>query len=91
MLGKVLDSGIPRGNYFSMDVDWIQVVKLICFRIVIGSIVGFILLFGLLLYVLRLWMRGPTKGSDNKKKLDGKVVAITGIIHSANILCVLYK
>ena len=23
-------------------------------------------------------MRGPTKGTDNKKKLDGKVVAITG-------------
>jgi hypothetical protein len=23
-------------------------------------------------------MRGPTKGTDNKKKLDGRVVAITG-------------
>merc|ERR1712047_96871 len=31
-----------------------------------------------LLYLLRLWMQGPTKGSDNTKKLDGKTVAITG-------------
>ena len=23
-------------------------------------------------------MRGPTKGTDNKKKLDGRVVVITG-------------
>ncbi len=46
--------------------------------IVIGSIVGFVLLFVGLLFLLRIWMRGPTKGTDNKKKLDGKVVAITG-------------
>jgi hypothetical protein len=46
--------------------------------IVIGSIVGFILLFAGFLFFLRIWMRGPTKGTDNKKKLDGKVVAITG-------------
>jgi len=45
--------------------------------IVIGSIVGFILLFAGFLFFLRR-MRGPTKGTDNKKKLDGKVVAITG-------------
>ena len=45
---------------------------------VIGSIVGFVLLFIALLFLLRIWMRGPTKGTDNKKKLDGKVVAITG-------------
>merc|ERR1712241_492345 len=31
-----------------------------------------------LLYLLRLWMQGPTKGSDNPKKLDGKTVVITG-------------
>jgi len=31
-----------------------------------------------LLYLLRLWMQGPTKGSDNTKKLDGKTVVITG-------------
>ena len=24
------------------------------------------------------WMQGPTKGSDNPKKLDGKLVVITG-------------
>ena len=45
---------------------------------VIGSIVGFVLLFIALLFLLRIWMRGPTKGTDNKKKLDGKVVAIPG-------------
>jgi len=31
-----------------------------------------------LLYFLRLWLRGPTTGSDNPKRLDGKVVVITG-------------
>ena len=35
--------------------------------------------FGALaLYLLRLWMQGPTRGSDNPKKLDGKTVVITG-------------
>ena len=28
--------------------------------------------------ILKFWMRGPTRGSDNKKKLDGRVVVITG-------------
>ena len=46
--------------------------------IVIGSIIGFLLLFVGLLFLLRIWMRGPTKGTDNKKRLDGKIVAITG-------------
>ena len=31
-----------------------------------------------MLYFLRLWLRGPTTGSDNPKRLDGKVVVITG-------------
>ena len=31
-----------------------------------------------ILYLIRLWMQGPTKGSDNPKKLDGKTVVITG-------------
>lgn len=30
------------------------------------------------LYSLRLWMQGPTKGSDNPKQLTGKTVVITG-------------
>ncbi len=30
--------------------------------------------------ILKFWMRGPTKGSDNPKKLDGRVVLITGNI-----------
>ena len=35
--------------------------------------------FGALaLFLLRLWMQGPTKGSDNPKKLNGKTVVITG-------------
>jgi hypothetical protein len=46
--------------------------------IVLGSIVGFIILLILVLIGFRLWMRGPTKGSDNPKRLDGKVVVITG-------------
>jgi len=29
-------------------------------------------------YFLRSWMRGPTTGSDNPKRLDGKLVVITG-------------
>ena len=33
-----------------------------------------------MLYFLRLWLRGPTTGSDNPKRLDGKVVVITGKI-----------
>ena len=31
-----------------------------------------------MLYFLRLWLRGPTTGSDSPKRLDGKVVVITG-------------
>ncbi len=71
-------------HVFGFQGLWFWILYLVnfwFFRIVIGSIVGFVILFALLLYVLRLWMRGPTKGSDNKKKLDGKTVAITGNIH----------
>ena len=46
--------------------------------IVIVSIIGVILVFGLLLYGLRKWLRGPTKGSDVNVNLDNKVVVITG-------------
>jgi len=31
-----------------------------------------------LLYFVKLWVQGPTKGSDSKVWLDGKVVVITG-------------
>ncbi len=41
--------------------------------IVAGSIVAVVLLFVLFLVLFRAWMRGPTKGSDNPKRLDGKV------------------
>ena len=46
--------------------------------ICIGVILGIPLLLFLMLLALRIWMRGPTKGSDNPKKLDGKLVVITG-------------
>ncbi len=47
---------------------------------VIGSLVGFALLFAALIFLLRIWMRGPTKGTDNKKKLDGKVSVLWNFI-----------
>lgn len=46
--------------------------------IVIGSVITAILVLALLIHFFRLWIRGPLRGSDNKKRLDGKVVAITG-------------
>ncbi len=30
------------------------------------------------IFLLRRWLRGPTKGSDNPKRLDGKTIVITG-------------
>ena len=46
--------------------------------IIIGCLIGIPLFIFLVLYLFRLWMRGPTRGSDNPKKLDGKLVVITG-------------
>jgi hypothetical protein len=46
--------------------------------ITIGSVITAILVTALLTYFFRMWLRGPSKGSDNRKRLDGKVVAITG-------------
>ena len=46
--------------------------------ITIGSLITAVVVFALLIYVLKLWLRGPTLGSDQRKNLDGKVVAITG-------------
>jgi len=46
--------------------------------IVIGCLIGIPGLIFLILFGLRMWMRGPTKGSDSTKKLDGKLVVITG-------------
>lgn len=46
--------------------------------VVIGCLIGIPLLIFLILYALKIWMQGPTKGSDNTKNLDGKVVVITG-------------
>ena len=46
--------------------------------ITIGSFITAVLVFALLIYVFKLWLRGPTLGSDQRKRLDGKVVVITG-------------
>ena len=48
--------------------------------IVIGALVGGVLVLWLLLYLLKIWLRGPTKGSDVDVNLENKVVVITGII-----------
>ena len=50
--------------------------------IVIGCLIGIPLAIFLIMLLIRKWMQGPTRGSDNPKKLDGKLVVITG----ANIL-----
>ena len=50
--------------------------------IVIGSLISAGLALSLLWYFLRLWIRGPTLGSDNKRKLYGFTVAITGTYDS---------
>ena len=67
--------------------------------IVIGCLIGIPLVIFLILFALRMWMRGPTKGSDNTKKLDGKLVVITGKMNcvffinicSCSLLVVLLK
>lgn len=46
--------------------------------VVIGCLVGAALLVWLLLFLVKQWMKGPTKGTDNYKDLTGKVVVITG-------------
>ena len=46
--------------------------------IVIISIVGTLVVFGGLFYLLVRWMRGPMKGTNCMARLDGKTVAITG-------------
>ena len=56
--------------------------------IVIGSIIGGVIVIGLLLFLLRKWLRGPTKGSEVNVNLDNKVVVITGkISHIKKIHC----
>ncbi len=46
--------------------------------IVAGSVIGGLALIILIVFLLRRWLRGPTKGSDNPKRLDGKTIVITG-------------
>ena len=44
----------------------------------ITYVIGVFHIIFIVLYFLRLWLRGPTTGSDNPKRLDGKLVVITG-------------
>lgn len=46
--------------------------------IAVGSVITGIAILAFLTHFLRMWLRGPTLGSDNRKRLDGKTVAITG-------------
>ena len=52
--------------------------------IVIGSLIAGIILIAVLIYGLRIWFRGPTKGSDVNVNLEDKVVVITGKPYSIN-------
>ncbi|TRY61533.1 hypothetical protein TCAL_05730 [Tigriopus californicus] len=45
---------------------------------IIGGIILFILVVALLLFFFMRWMKGPMKGSNNSKALNGKLVVITG-------------
>ena len=56
--------------------------------IVIGSIIGGVIIIGLLLFLLRKWLRGPTKGSEVNVNLDNKVVVITGSMSNMNGVCI---
>ena len=46
--------------------------------IIVGSLIASAFVLALILYIVRLWIRGPMKGSDNRRRLDGRIVAITG-------------
>ena len=52
--------------------------------IVIGSLIAGIILIAVLIYGLRIWLRGPTKGSAVNVNLEDKVVVITGKACSIN-------
>ena len=49
--------------------------------LILTLFVGPVLLWSAL-YLLRLWMRGPTTGSDSKVWLKDRVVVITGMLYS---------
>ena len=46
--------------------------------IAVGSVIAGVVIIIFLTHFLRMWLRGPSLGSDCRKRLDGKVVAITG-------------
>jgi len=54
---------------------WLEIL-IIC----VAAILAIIITLVLLLLILRRSFRGPTKGTDNPKRLDGKV--------SSSIICV---
>ena len=53
--------------------------------IVAGTTVGTVALMAVALVGIRKWIQGPTKGTDNPKRLDNKVVVITGICTIARV------
>ena len=58
------------------------------FGVAIGTLIGLALLIWLALFLLRLWFQGPTKGTDNQRLLDNKVVVITGMGSTYNVYIV---
>ena len=46
--------------------------------VAVGASVGTLAVLALSLFGIRRWIRGPTKGTDNPKRLDNRVVVITG-------------
>ncbi len=54
--------------------------------VIIGSVLAGVIVIALLLYGLRIWLRGPTKGSDVDVRLDNKVVVITGMSEISHAL-----
>ena len=45
---------------------------------VVGTSFGTVTLVALSLAAIRKWIQGPTKGTDNPKRMDNRVVVITG-------------
>ena len=56
--------------------------------IVICSLLILAITIWLILFLIKCWIQGSTKGSDIKVNLNNRVVAITGkIIHSSIVCC----
>ena len=56
---------------------------------VVGCLLGGCILIAILLHCCKKKIQGSTKGSQNSKRLDGKVVVITGTFQCITLLVVL--